>query len=336
MPRINQAILDTTFYLYHSREDAQKGRAMGGTGFLVAYVTQHNWRPDPHIYAVTNWHVAVGGGASVVRINCYEGAPDIFEFGPDDWQFVPGADDIALVRIPLDRKKHQANAIDLHRFVTRESLRWSNVTTGDDVFMVGRFMDHDGGEINLPAVRFGNISVLPTPIYLPELGRKREYYCIDLHSRSGFSGSPVFAYRTIGHDLTGNDVRELVQKMRQGFDRAAWDFHPYLALLGIHCAQFDERLAIERVQEAAGKKVSKEYVIGLSGMTMVAPAWGILEALELPVLEQERAELDSARDPSKIHMPGARLEFDQARIPEEYLIDPNSSAGEPPTPESDK
>jgi hypothetical protein len=151
---------------------------------------------------VTNYHVAVKGGNSVVRVNCLDGPPQIFPFDPSDWTFIPNGDDVAVIRLPVNPEKHQINAVPLSEFVFPERFSYGYVGTGEDVFMVGRFVDHDGGEINQPAVRFGHISIMPTSIYLEEIGRKKEYYCIDLHSRSGFSGSPVFVYRTITSDLS--------------------------------------------------------------------------------------------------------------------------------------
>ena len=50
-----------------------------------------------------------------------------------------------------------------------------------------RFIDHDGGQKNQPALRFGNVSMNPTPIR-QDNGVEAEAYCIDLHSRSGYSG----------------------------------------------------------------------------------------------------------------------------------------------------
>jgi hypothetical protein len=93
-----------------------------------------------------------------------------------------------------------------HRSRRRSVLRDGHTTQaaqigpGDDVFMVGRFIDHDGGNKNRPALRFGNISIDPTPI-MQDNGVRVPAYCVDLHSRTGFSGSPVFVYRTPGPDL---------------------------------------------------------------------------------------------------------------------------------------
>src|SRR4051812_11165692 len=68
MPKIPHRILNSTVYLYPSRDDAERGTAFGGTGFILVYP----WPDDPSMgipYVVTNWHVAVQQGASVVRVN---------------------------------------------------------------------------------------------------------------------------------------------------------------------------------------------------------------------------------------------------------------------------
>ena len=290
MPRIGKEILDAAFYLYGSEEEARAGQNMGGTGFLVSYIHTHEVNRDPYVYAVTNWHVAVRDGFSVVRLNCHDGTTDTFDFDPSEWQFIPGGPDVAAVRIAPDPLKHKSAAIPLSSFVSRNRHPYDlEVDTGEDVFMVGRFMDHDGGEVNVPAVRFGNISVMPTLMQVGELTHPQQYYCIDMHSRTGFSGSLVVAYRTLGSDLSGKDARilydEVVNAVKRGMTPDLW---PYWGLLGIHCGQFMEQMELK-----ADKETARKYVIGMSGMTLVAPAWDIEDTLNLPKLQEERCALDA-------------------------------------------
>jgi hypothetical protein len=113
---------------------------------------------------------------------------DIFEFDPSEWTFIPNTDDVALSpAIPLDVMGH---------------TMFSVVFTG--TFNTMRKRSHSigvgGGERNQPAARFGNISVMPTPILQPN-NVKRPTYLVDMHSRTGYSGSPVFVYRTPGNNL---------------------------------------------------------------------------------------------------------------------------------------
>ena len=77
-------ILETVFFLYPSREDAERGTEFGGTGFLVAVPFTTGSYGLYHIHRVTNWHVAVSSGASVIRINRHDGTSEPFEFAPEE------------------------------------------------------------------------------------------------------------------------------------------------------------------------------------------------------------------------------------------------------------
>lgn len=238
MPQVPLAVLKATFYLYASVEDAKQGLKFGGTGFFVAFpsaVEGQNYG-----YAVSNWHVAVRDGFSVIRINKNDGGVDIFELDPAEWIFIPNGPDVAAVPIGIDKKIHDAEAIRSSLLMTREEAAQRAVGPGEDVFMVGRFVDHDGGESNIPAVRFGHISMSPTKIKQPT-GATLESYVLDVHSRTGFSGSAVYVYRTFGQDL-----RNLGQmNFGQG--------HQFISILGIHWGQFPERWQIKEKKAAQTK-----------------------------------------------------------------------------------
>jgi hypothetical protein len=286
MPRIPPKALDLVFYLYHRVEDAREGRDFGGTGFFVEVPSRVPSRR--YFYAVTNWHVACEDGASVIRLNTKGGGTDIFEFGPEEWEFDPRFD-IAVMPIALNPEVHAYSVIPAPEgFVMQENLERAKLGPGDDVFMVGRFVDHDGGAVNRPAARFGNISVMPSPIEQPN-GKMADSYCIDLHSRSGYSGSPVFVYRTPGGWDLSSPTLELTA------DTVVLTEGPkYLALLGIHFAQFPEKWELARPDliktESSAVPLIREgaYVKGLSGMTCVLPAWCIYEVLDMPNLKQPR------------------------------------------------
>jgi hypothetical protein len=302
MPQLPPETLDCVCYLYQSEEDAKAGSNFGGTAFLVAMSASVDSRA--YIYAVTNWHVAVRDRASVLRVNTRDGKGDIFAVDPEQWEFDPRFD-IAVMPIRLDSNKHKFKAIHLNGFVTKDQVKKQKLGPGEDVFMVGRFVDHDGGPVNQPAVRFGHISVMPTAMEQPNTAFA-EAYCIDMHSRSGYSGSPVFVYRTPGSDLSerlSNEIKEATILLA-GVN--------YLGLLGIHFAQFPEEweLKMEMLKsppwwrrisslwrrETTARSESFKvpaikdgaYVKGLSGMTCVLPAWCIAEVLNLPQLVARR------------------------------------------------
>jgi hypothetical protein len=219
-----------------------------------------------YTYAVTNWHNCCQHGASVIRMNTQNGKTQILDFGPEDWVFHPSYD-IAALQIPIDNDSLGC-LIPIEMAVTPEDVkgRGRDLGVGDEVFMLGRFIDHDGGSVNMPAARFGKISVLPAPI-MQANGQKADSFCLDMQSRTGFSGSPVFVYRTIGGDL--NETAGTLQPSLRSF----------LSFLGIHWGQFNDYV----------KQQDGDLIKSLSGMTCALPAWAILEVLNMPKLVRQRS-----------------------------------------------
>jgi hypothetical protein len=288
MPRIPDAILQHVFYLYKSKEDALKGSKYGGTGFIVAVPSEKEELANRvnYLYGISNWHVVLDKGYSVIRINRTDGKPDILGFDPIDWEWIKNGDDVAAVEIPYS-EHHAANYISTRAFVTDKIIAEREIGIGDDIFMVGRFIDHDGGPTNMPAVRFGNISVMPSLIK-QENKHLGESYCIDLHSRTGYSGSPVFVYRTP------------FSNFNVAFNKGKHDFYDnFVYLLGIHWGQFPE------YWEITDKKYLKEstqpgvvttngkHIKGLSGMTLVIPAQRIMDLLNIDKYRTHRMKTDA-------------------------------------------
>jgi hypothetical protein len=288
MPRVPQAVRNSAFYLFGSAEDAERGDNSGGSGFIVAVPSErHGKYGHVHHYAVAAWHVAVRGGSPVIRLNTKDGKSDIFEYDVDQWVF-DGRHDIAVLPIRLD-PMHDVAAIPAKMMLTPEQVRAAEIGPGDDVIMVGRFMDHDGGPVHRPAFRFGNIAIEPSPIMQPNMVRA-EAWCIDLHSRTDFSGSPVYVWRT--------PYADLAPKPAQPTPNVGFQMQPELStffmLLGIHIAQFPEKW--EATSDGKLSHTSRQpllaYVEGLGGMTLVLPSWTIRSVLDRPELVQMRAEAE--------------------------------------------
>ena len=225
MPRIPPKVLDCVCYLYENEEDARVGRKFGGTAFFVTVPSRNGGLG--HIYAVTNRHLACQY-TSILRVNTHDGEPDIFPFEPDQWHFDPRFD-IAVIPVPLRSGFHRFSVMPTLGLITSKESDARKIGPGDDVFMVGRFVDHDGGPTNRPAVRFGNISVMPAPIMQEKIGMA-DAFCIDLHSRSSYSGSPVFVYRMPAYNLEEQMPKDIGQ--RQILVAGA----NYLKILGIYFA----------------------------------------------------------------------------------------------------
>jgi hypothetical protein len=89
------------------------------------------------------------------------------------------------------------------------------VGPGDDAFMVGLYVDQPLGARNDPNARFGNVSRLASEGHPVEQGHglKEPSDVVDMRSRTGFSGSPVFVYRREAEDLArlmdGTKFREI-------------------------------------------------------------------------------------------------------------------------------
>ncbi len=333
MPYIPQDAINAVFYLYASREDALAGRDPGGTGFIVAYQgTTFSKVAGDHFYGVTNWHVVCDGTKAypVIRLNKKDGGIDIVDLDCADWEFLPGKYDVAVVPLTIDENIHDVSFISTFLFADNPSnpqLTHNRLGVGEDVFMIGLFVDHSGVTTNVPSARFGNISMLPNTRATIEqpTGYKGTSYVVDMHSRGGFSGSPVFVYRTFGSDLTAfwGDAFELLElefddlelePSRMGSMSRGQTFsgrirgrngriqtRRFLRLLGIHWGQFPEEWELKdkkRLKESRKDLiVDGAYVDGLSGMTCVIPAWQIMEILELPKLKSLREPvIDAAID----------------------------------------
>jgi hypothetical protein len=318
VPKIPAQVLSAVFYLYESRADAEAGQNPGGTGFIVGWNKGPSLGGPYHLYAVTNWHVAVkdypedGPPCPVIRLNTKSNKTSVMELRPEDWHYVPGGPDIAVAPIEIASNLLKWSYIPTDMFAGLEDIRDGRVAVGDDVFMAGLFLDHDGGAVNVPSSRFGNISVLPTPhskISQPT-GLEAPVYVVDMHSRSGFSGSPVFIYRTPGQDLT----TPIQMQLRVTIDRDRMSRHPLhsddvritadtiFMFLGIHFGQFAEEWergdASENSPEIRRRGLIDDgtYVKGWSGMTTVIPAWDIINVLEnVPELVAMRNERDTER-----------------------------------------
>jgi hypothetical protein len=313
VPKIPPNILKSVFYLYETEADARAGHNPGGTGFIVAWSKAH-YIPE-QFYAVTNWHVAVreepdNPPCPVIRINAVANKTEVIPLRPENWHFLPGGPDIAVAPIEIDHSQLEWSYIPTGMFAIPSDIQYGYVAVGDDVFMVGLFVDHGGEAVNVPSSRFGNISVLPTPFakIRQETGLEAPSYIVDMHSRSGFSGSPVFMYRTPGQDLTTPaDMQFRLPRYQMTRDDLRITSDTIFKFLGIHFGQFAEEW--ERGEPGANRAENRKrgliddgaYVIGWSGMTTVMPAWFILEVIEhhpeLAAMRRKKAQRAGVKYP---------------------------------------
>jgi hypothetical protein len=277
--RTNEWFLRSCLYLYGSEDAARSGEKAGGSACLVS--VQSESRPfglPPHLYAVTNKHVVEKDKCTFLRYNIMSEGFDV-KATARGWLYSK-KDDLAACPITFPDWGWYFPISLEHFVVTEEKIKEYNIGIGDDVFMISRFIGHEGREENKPAVRFGNISVMPDPNdpVVTDEG-KQEAYLVEMRSVGGASGSPVFWY-VPGH------VPQPDYKERRGVM-----IHPLL--LGVDCGHFSDPAPVLDPQD-------KEHPHGWhirsnSGMAVVIPVWRIRQLLNKRRFVVAREEEDERR-----------------------------------------
>jgi hypothetical protein len=291
MPHLSPDLSNSAFFLF--RRNPKTGEIDGpwGTGVVVCRPSKEN-EGESHCYAVSNWHVACKTGASILRFNTDTGPSRFIELEPDEWQFIPRGDDLAAVDISeyVDMHADRLCMVAESAFVTSAFIKEVGLGMGEDVCMIGLFANHHGGARNLPAGRFGNISAMASedaPLEQPN-GSVHPTHVLDMRSRTGFSGSPVFVYRTPDSDLVSVNeggpwvISSTINNL-------------FLRLLGIHCGQFPEDVKFTKAERLGDPILEGDTVTIPSSMTLVVPAWRISELLDMPAFERQRAERDARK-----------------------------------------
>jgi hypothetical protein len=264
VPRIPDEYFHCVIYLYHSVEDA-KNRSVhssGGSGFLVAVPSAY---PGcMHLYAVSCRHVVEV--SPVVRVNTADGNVDIIEYKNTDWIFTDDQD-IAVLPIALSKQQHQVNALLVSSFLTKEIIQRERIGPGDDVFMVGRFVHHEGYKRNMPSARFGNLAMMPGEPVRHKRNNPPEQlsFLADIRTVGGYSGSPVFVLPRVIEVFPGNNVFIGLSHGHGAPPKMPW-------LLGVewgHLLDHDDKN---------------------TGMSGVVPAWCLAELLNSPRVEESRRQ----------------------------------------------
>jgi hypothetical protein len=275
VPLIADWFLNCVVYLYPSADYAVDGVAIGGTGFLV-WVPSEVDEDHGVTYCVTNSHIVREAASPVIRLNTKDGGMDIIELTQDDWVVHQDGDDLAVCPLDINADgPHNIQALRNDLFATKEFVKRQAIGPGDEVFMVGRFVNHEGRQRNTPSVRFGNISMMPEEAIMHERGYRVESYLIETRSLSGYSGSPVFLYHApLAPYPKGYPQREA----------GNW-------LLGVDWGHLRMH---EKVRWKDDKSpVDENWIVeSNSGQTTVAPAWKLQELLDQGDLPMGRKRYD--------------------------------------------
>jgi hypothetical protein len=203
LPRLPNHLMDGAAFLFRTKEEAKKRARIGGTAFLVTKEIKGSKEAYGRSlfipYFISCRHVVFSGGASVVSINRRDGGkPDILEFEPTDWVEHPKGDDVVAICAQGHVKpmEHRYASIENTWLLTPEVMDHYEMGVGDEVFMIGRFINHQGQKENRASARFGSISMMLEDIWVKNDNRFQEGFSVEMRSRTGFSGSPVAVYRT--------------------------------------------------------------------------------------------------------------------------------------------
>ena len=285
MPRIPSSDLNCAFYLYPSKEDAETGRKIGGTGFWVA-IPSTEIREFWWLYGVSNAHVVHRQNASVIRANSKDGGIKIIEADPTEWIAHPKGHDIAILPVAGDNKPPEIEVASVlpGMFVTEDHIRGGLVGVGDEVYLIGRFINHEGKVRNTPSARFGNISILPgEPIYINSKTIPQESFAVEIRSMCGYSGSPVFVHTNVARNYARSALGPDV-------------------LLGVHWGNISEPWEVETkiIKEARHSGLAPDereidLVFANTGMNGVVPAWRLKELLDMPRFKNIRDSEEKAK-----------------------------------------
>jgi hypothetical protein len=286
MPRIPDELLQSVFYLYPSTDAALKSRQAGGTAFLVEVVSEETG--EKHCYAVSNVHV-VKNGCNIGRLNARDGGFELFEIPSAAWESHPEGDDIAVAAFrPQGAEELVMEPIQfLDLFGEPDGVSFDarmgelNVGVGDDAFMVGRFVSHDGKLRNQPLVRFGNIAMMPDqdePV-MDGRGLLVEACLVEMHSLPGFSGSPVFLSIPPGSYRQNKTMMPFYQDT--------------VALLGIDTGH---KMLPLQVKDTKTRKVLEVdwYAVQNTGVAIVSPVWKIRDVLYGEEFMKQRKNSESS------------------------------------------
>lgn len=277
VPRISDKYSECVAYLYRSKEAAKASNSEGGTGFFVSMPS--DWAgsgAEPHSYLVTNRHVVDGaGGVLYAKLNlahCTDCVP-LSGWEPHEDPAV----DLAICPIEVPEWVHGRH-IEAQMFLTEAEigpkLHGINVGVGDETFMLGRFVHHDGRVTNMPAAWFGNISMMPNEA-IRIAGQEYKAYLVEMRSTYGSSGSPVFVFCPpwANEDVPGRETMDAMA--------GPW-------LLGVQARYFP---TLCPVYDADGQPWPAR-IAASSGMSVVIPVERLRELLNKGIFVEARKKKD--------------------------------------------
>ena len=275
--RLSDETLESVFYLYPSEQSARNGEKAGGSGFFILIPFEREGVKRNHLYMATNRHV-IDGGALTARIN--DGPDSFVIFDTDDraWFRHPDGHDLALILVDFSITfTCKGLSLGLNNDL-RKTIAEHDLGIGDEVFTVGRFVNHEGKQRNNPVVRFGNVAQMPLEPIRQDDGYMQESFLVECKSIAGYSGSPVFAF--IKPFSPRPKTAQITSKA----------FGPWL--LGVTWGHITEW---KPVCDSKGRPLANpaQIVAMNSGMMGVVPAWRLMEMFNHQKTKQKRLDAET-------------------------------------------
>jgi hypothetical protein len=280
VPRLQDNVLDCVVYLYASKHEAEEGIGSGGSGFLLRVAAK--LLPDSHFnFVVTNRHV-VEGGAKCIRLNTKDGNTDVFEFDAGRL-FVSKTDDLAIILLPTIPETYSINAIPRESLVTKEFIKEHDIGIGDEILMLGRFINREGAQRNSPTARFGHIAQMMGDPLIVMIGGKEhvqnDAILGEVRSIGGYSGSPVYVLPNRTAKRNGKPIPD---------DRSV--------ILGI---DFCHIQSWAKAHDQHGKELDHFQLPQNTGMAGIVPAWKVGELLDSGPVQKKLHECEKAELPAE-------------------------------------
>jgi hypothetical protein len=259
--RIPESTVQSIVYIGQS--DKGKFRH-AGTGVLIAHHYANIGRGEKVYFLVTVDHVARSVGDSVaIRLNraTGESAQVLPPKGMQWWRHPTDKTvDAAVIPWVVNPHIYKYKLFKSEGILTKERLAQTSIGIGDEVYAIGLFTLAKGVNQITPIVRVGHIAMMAGERLKTASYGEALMHLVEARSLHGLSGSPVYARDTFSFLFPMGD-----QPPRHG--RIAGELY----LLGlIH-----------------GHWIAEDKDIGAdvhSGVSMVVPAWQILEIIEQPGL----------------------------------------------------
>ncbi|MGA2610351.1 MAG: hypothetical protein ABSH01_23145 [Terriglobia bacterium] len=154
---IPKQFLDCSVYLYKTQAHADKGEQSGGSGFLVGMPLTEN-PEEIQFYVVTNEHVIREMDSPTIRLNRIEGKAESHSTNLRRW-ISHAPSDLAIYPLEVIEEDFRLAWVPFSRLLDESKVRALEILPGGEVFMIGRFVGHDGRQRNTPSVRLDNVRV---------------------------------------------------------------------------------------------------------------------------------------------------------------------------------